>query len=208
MTEKARAVEVKDVLVTLFEDATPYTTGARALSAVDWLKQAKARVDRRLQDRPALRVELLNILGTSMLSLQDTSAAAEVLTQAIQEGTSRLGPDHIETLRARVRMTPVYRYNGNTKELRAELEQLLPVLRVTKGLDEDLAIALKNKAHLEIDEGQYEAADEAAHPEAAGYSRFKRKFGGQPLRHPGTFDLVVEPLWYRLRDARERLRGG
>jgi serine/threonine-protein kinase len=162
LTEKARAIEVKDVLVTLFEDASPYTTGARAPSAVDWLKQAKARVDRRLQDRPALRVELLNILGTSMLYLQDTSAAADVLTQAIREGTSQLGADNIETLRARVRMTPVYRYSGRTKELRAELEQLLPVLRVTKDLDEDLAIALKNKAHLEIDDGRYEAAEQAA----------------------------------------------
>jgi serine/threonine-protein kinase len=170
LTEKARAIEVKDVLVTLFEDASPYTSGARAPSAVDWLKQAKARVDRRLRDRPALRVELLNILGTSMLYLQDTSAAADVLTQAIHEGTLRLGPDHIETLRARVRMTLVYRYSGRTKELRAELEPLLPVLRETNGLEEDLAIALKNKAHLEIDDGRYEAA-EAAAQEAFDVSR-------------------------------------
>lgn len=56
--------------------------------------------------------------------------------------------------------------------------------------------------------GVVEVDEEAANPDAAGYSRFKRKFGGQPLRHPGTFDLVVDPLWYRLRDARERLRGG
>jgi lipid II:glycine glycyltransferase (peptidoglycan interpeptide bridge formation enzyme) len=56
--------------------------------------------------------------------------------------------------------------------------------------------------------GVVEADEEAAHPDAAGYSRFKRKFGGRRLRHPGTFDLVVDPLWYRLRDARERLRGG
>jgi lipid II:glycine glycyltransferase (peptidoglycan interpeptide bridge formation enzyme) len=56
--------------------------------------------------------------------------------------------------------------------------------------------------------GVVEADDEATHPDAAGYSRFKRKFGGRPLRHPGTFDLVVDPLWYHLRDARERLRGG
>jgi len=55
--------------------------------------------------------------------------------------------------------------------------------------------------------GVVEADEEAAHPEAAGYSRFKRKFGGRPLRHPGTFDLVVDPLWYWLRDARERFRG-
>lgn len=55
--------------------------------------------------------------------------------------------------------------------------------------------------------GVVELDEEAAHPDAAGYSRFKRKFGGRPLRHPGTFDLVVDPRWYRLRDVRERLRG-
>ena len=53
--------------------------------------------------------------------------------------------------------------------------------------------------------GVIEATDEATHPDAAGYSRFKRKFGGVPLRHPGTFDLIVNPAWYRLRDLRERL---
>ena len=52
----------------------------------------KARVDRRLDDRPALRVELLNIVGSSLLTLQDTDGGDEVLTQAIQEGTRRLGP--------------------------------------------------------------------------------------------------------------------
>jgi lipid II:glycine glycyltransferase (peptidoglycan interpeptide bridge formation enzyme) len=39
-----------------------------------------------------------------------------------------------------------------------------------------------------------------------GFSAFKRSFGGLPVRHPGTFDLVVAPTWYRLRDWRERLR--
>jgi lipid II:glycine glycyltransferase (peptidoglycan interpeptide bridge formation enzyme) len=39
-----------------------------------------------------------------------------------------------------------------------------------------------------------------------GFSLFKRRFGGQPLRHPGTFDLVVDPLWDRLRQLHETLR--
>ncbi|MGZ6342358.1 MAG: lipid II:glycine glycyltransferase FemX [Candidatus Limnocylindrales bacterium] len=41
----------------------------------------------------------------------------------------------------------------------------------------------------------------------AGFSSFKRKFDGRPLRHPGTFELVVDPLWYRVRSLGERLRG-
>ena len=35
----------------------------------------------------------------------------------------------------------------------------------------------------------------------------KRTFGGLPLRHPGLFDLVTDPFWYRLRSVWERLPG-
>jgi lipid II:glycine glycyltransferase (peptidoglycan interpeptide bridge formation enzyme) len=38
-----------------------------------------------------------------------------------------------------------------------------------------------------------------------GFSLFKRRFGGMPVRHPGTFDLVIDPFWDRVRDVRERL---
>jgi lipid II:glycine glycyltransferase (peptidoglycan interpeptide bridge formation enzyme) len=55
--------------------------------------------------------------------------------------------------------------------------------------------------------GVVEPDDTAADPAWQGFSAFKRTFGGQPLRHPGTFDLVVDPLWYRLREARNSLRG-
>jgi lipid II:glycine glycyltransferase (peptidoglycan interpeptide bridge formation enzyme) len=55
--------------------------------------------------------------------------------------------------------------------------------------------------------GVVEPGDPDAETEWAGFSGFKRQFGGVPLRHPGTFDLVIDPLFYRLRDLRERLRG-
>lgn len=60
--------------------------------------------------------------------------------------------------------------------------------------------------------GVVEPDDQEADPAWQGFSAFKRTFGGEPLRHPGTFDLVVDPLWYRLRELRsgimERLRRG
>lgn len=40
-----------------------------------------------------------------------------------------------------------------------------------------------------------------------GFSVFKRRFKGTPLRHPGTFDIIIDPTWNRIRDVRERLRG-
>jgi lipid II:glycine glycyltransferase (peptidoglycan interpeptide bridge formation enzyme) len=39
-----------------------------------------------------------------------------------------------------------------------------------------------------------------------GFSLFKRRFGGAPLRHPGTFDLIIDARWNSLRDLRERMR--
>lgn len=54
--------------------------------------------------------------------------------------------------------------------------------------------------------GVREVDDATADPGWEGFSLFKRRFGGAPLRHPGTFDLVIDARWNRLRDLRERLR--
>jgi lipid II:glycine glycyltransferase (peptidoglycan interpeptide bridge formation enzyme) len=55
--------------------------------------------------------------------------------------------------------------------------------------------------------GVREPDDESVDPEWEGFSLFKRRFNGTPLRHPGTFDMVVDPTWNRIRDLRERLLG-
>jgi lipid II:glycine glycyltransferase (peptidoglycan interpeptide bridge formation enzyme) len=55
--------------------------------------------------------------------------------------------------------------------------------------------------------GVVEPGDTAADPSWRGFSDFKRTFGGTPLRHPGLFDLVTDPFWYRIRSIRRRLGG-
>lgn len=50
-------------------------------------------------------------------------------------------------------------------------------------------------------------SDDGAPGSWSGFSAFKRRFGGTPLRHPGTFDLVIDRFWYTIRDLRERGRG-
>ncbi|HSM37836.1 MAG TPA: peptidoglycan bridge formation glycyltransferase FemA/FemB family protein [Candidatus Limnocylindrales bacterium] len=50
--------------------------------------------------------------------------------------------------------------------------------------------------------GVVEPDDADADPSWKGFSDFKRTFGGTPLRHPGLFDLVTDPFWYRLRTVR------
>jgi len=53
--------------------------------------------------------------------------------------------------------------------------------------------------------GVVEPGEEGPDGSWAGFSAFKRQFGGMPIRHPGTYDLVVDPFWYGVRDLRERL---
>ena len=53
--------------------------------------------------------------------------------------------------------------------------------------------------------GVVEPDDADADPAWRGFSDFKRTFGGTPLRHPGLFDLVTSPFWYRARELRSRL---
>ena len=50
--------------------------------------------------------------------------------------------------------------------------------------------------------GVVEPDDTTADPAWRGFSAFKGTFGGLPLRHPGLFDLVTDPFWYRLREMR------
>jgi lipid II:glycine glycyltransferase (peptidoglycan interpeptide bridge formation enzyme) len=40
----------------------------------------------------------------------------------------------------------------------------------------------------------------------SGISRFKRGFGGFEVRYPGTFDLVLSPLWYNVYRNGRKLR--
>lgn len=54
--------------------------------------------------------------------------------------------------------------------------------------------------------GVREPDDDSVDPAWEGFSLFKRRFGGESLRHPGTFDMVIDPTWNRIRDLRERLR--
>lgn len=72
----------------------------------------------------------------------------------------------------------------------------------------ELQRALRAAGTLTLDLwGVREPDDETVDGSWEGFSVFKRRFKGDPLRHPGTFDVVIDPTWNRIRDWRERLRG-
>ncbi|MBX4187980.1 MAG: peptidoglycan bridge formation glycyltransferase FemA/FemB family protein [Candidatus Doudnabacteria bacterium] len=61
----------------------------------------------------------------------------------------------------------------------------------------------KHLSYFNYDLGGY-TSDEN-HP-WAGISRFKKGFGGFEVKYPGTFDMVLSPLWYNVYSQGRKLR--
>jgi len=161
--ERQHAEEAQAFLTSVLQNADPYNTAAPPHSVEQWLVQASNAVERRTDFRPELRVEVLVTLGTGLLNSQNTSAAEEVLTRAVAQGQQQLGRDDPLTLHALVKYGTLLRFRGRTTQLRRQMDELLPKLRAHhERYPEDLVIALKDKTHLEIDDGHFVAGEAAA----------------------------------------------
>lgn len=161
--EKARAEEVKEFIASIFHDADPNVSGGKPPSAHDLLQQARKRLDRSGIGDPEVQAELRNILGTSLIALDDYDAAEAVLSPTLAVVENGLHEDHPHTLRARVLLAKVHRFQGFTERGLEELEDLLPTLRkYSSTLPEDLVIALMTRTSLVNDEGRSDDAISAA----------------------------------------------
>jgi serine/threonine-protein kinase len=164
--EKERAEEARKFLTSVLQNANPYTAATQPRTVEQWLVQESAAVEERKDLRPELRIEALTILGTALLNAQNTEAAEKVLSRAVSRAQTELGPDHVLSIHARVAFATLLRFRGRTQLLRAQLDDLLPRLRArAEPYPEDLPLALRNKTHLEIDDGHYAQAEADAREE-------------------------------------------
>ena len=157
--EQRRAEEVKDFITSIFEGASPYVAAGAKLSAVDLLKQARARIDRIDGARPELRTELLTLVGASLAELTDFSGAEPILRETVNEATRTLGPDHALTLHARTVLALTHRFVGSPEQAAAELNDLLPRLRRSPESVEDLAEALESHAGAAMQLARWDEAE-------------------------------------------------
>jgi serine/threonine-protein kinase len=194
LAEKARAEEVKDFIAAIFRDANPYEGSGTRLSAVDLLKQARKEIDRVGGTRPETRVELLNLVGLSLMNLGDTDAAEGVARQAVTESQQGLGADHPLTLHARLLMTDVHRFRGRTKEMRDDLAELVPLARAQGAENpEDLIRALENQAHVAVDDGNYDEARSAA---GEAFELARARLGDRHPRSVAAATILAESHLY------------
>jgi serine/threonine-protein kinase len=162
LAEKQRAEEVKGFVTSIFKDANLDTGEGKPVSAVDLLSQARQRLDPSLQ-RPDTRVELLQIIGESLVSLQDTELSVEVLTQAVREATDLRGSQHVVTLRARLSRAWALMIRGDKEELEKELAALGPLLELSPDtLSADRVQLWRLTTHAAFQRGAFSEAVAAA----------------------------------------------
>ncbi len=182
--ERRRAEEVKNFIASVFRRADPYGGGIATTTAADLLKDASRRIDEIAPQRVATRVELLTLLGDTLLLMQDTDGGEPVVRRAVDESMRALGPEHPLTLQARLLHLQLHRWRGRAAEMRAELDALLPALR-RAGTPKDLAVGLQYQAHAALDEGRFDEAEAAA---AEGLALARRSLGET---HHSTVQLAM-----------------
>ena len=191
--EKNTANEIKDFVTSIFRDANPYQTVGKPLSAVELLQQAKNKIDQINISRIDLRVELLNLVASSLIGLDDVDAAEAVARQAMIEAR-RLPHNHRQSLHARLLMAQVHRFLGRTEEMRHELQEAMPALRSQpSAYAEDLVLALENRAHLAINAGEYDKAQSAA---KEGLDLARARLGEKDPRTVAVFMVLAESYEY------------
>jgi len=164
LTEQRRAEQVKEFIAGIFREASPYSgAGSTTLSAIDLLKQAEKKLDTEIRGQPRVRIELLTLIGESLMALGDLDAAEPVLDRAAKEAREALGEFDAMAVGIALLRAQMHRFRGRAKEARAELDRILPALRsdpATKPLD--LTVALSHRTLIAIDEGAYADAEQFA----------------------------------------------
>lgn len=161
--EQRRAEAVKAFVTGLIVDVDPFSTSTQSPTVEGLLQMAEQRLRGAHLRDPAIRVELLETVGASLIGLSLFERAEAVLRQAVDEGRDALGPDHPLTRRARLTMLDVHRFRGRSAEMQVELDALLPALRADRAAPaEHLQRALTVLAHLALDAGRFDEAAAAA----------------------------------------------
>ncbi|MFP5397170.1 MAG: protein kinase domain-containing protein [Gammaproteobacteria bacterium] len=218
--EQRRAESVKAFVTGLFADVDPFSTTSREPTVEGLLETAEARLRdpaRVAGTDAATRVELLEMVGGTLVGLSRFERAEAVLQQAIDEGRRTLGEWHPLTLRARITMLAVHRFRGRSDEIQVELDSLLPALRARRGAaPEHLRRALAAAAHLALDQGRIPDATAAArealdlavaelgemHPHSGTAALLLATAAGYGTDMQAALDLAVQA-----RDRLQRIHG-
>jgi serine/threonine-protein kinase len=133
--EAAKAREVKDFLVSLFQVADPAESRGRQITARELLQRGVRRVGSALEHQPQVQQELLGVLGKIHLELGLYAQADSLLQRAADVAQRAYGRDHPEVGARLTDRGTALKELGELVAAESVLQQALDIRRRTLGPD-------------------------------------------------------------------------
>ena len=158
IAQREHAEEVKDFVVSLLKGASSWRA-AQELTVRQMLMKGATDLEDRFLDRPALRAELLGLIGTRLSEFDDYATAERLIREGVQEAQRAEGISSPAALMLRLRLNNIYSVQGDTERLDKGLTSLLADLRRSpKAPPKIMDFALMNLAQLRIKQERYAEA--------------------------------------------------
>jgi eukaryotic-like serine/threonine-protein kinase len=190
-SEAARAEQVKDFALSIFEGADTDAGAGAQTTASELLLVAQGRIQKELGGRPQVATELMTSIGYSLLGQGKVAEAGDILAKAVALGNRELGAHHPRTLAANVVYGEALVALGRAKEAIALLTEAAAEAR-RQGAAHELINALRWRASAYFDAGEVEAGVKSSQEAIAVLS--------SPLS-AGTTKLDAVETWASLANA-------
>jgi eukaryotic-like serine/threonine-protein kinase len=158
--EAARAREVKDFVVGLFQVADPVQARGREITARELLTRGEAQVDSALGRQPEVQQELLAVLGGIHRELASYEQAEPLMRRAVNVARATYGTRHPEYASRLVDLATVWKALGRLAPAESLYRQALVIQRRALGSDDTtVALTLTHLAFAVDDQGRYAQAE-------------------------------------------------
>jgi serine/threonine-protein kinase len=125
--EAARAEQVKNFTLSLFDSADIENGAGAQTTAVELLQQARTRVEAELGDRPAIAAELMGAIGYGLLGQGRPEDATPLLEKAVALCIQVYGRDDVRTVGAQMSYGEALVALGRSEEAIVLLKQAIEV---------------------------------------------------------------------------------
>lgn len=158
--EAARAREVKDFVVSLFQVADPAQSRGREITARELLARGVMRVDSALGRQPDVQQEMLAVLGGIYRDLAFHNQADTLFQRALAIARTTYGPNHPEFAARLADLGTVRKWQGRLPQAESLYRQALAIQQRTLGRDNpSVSRTLTQLAFAVDDEGRYAQAE-------------------------------------------------
>lgn len=144
--EAEKAAAVAEFLERMIVSANPFEGGSRDVRVADTLAAARDRLDQQTgRMEPELEANLRRLLGSAFGALGLFDDAGRQLEAAHATFAERLGPAHIETIDAAIRLAALRRAQGRPQEARELLAPAVAAAEKARGRSDDLTLTAMNE---------------------------------------------------------------